>query len=233
MKLLWRAVLIISVLTALFMVTAISASAQEIGYGVVTGDCVNVRAKPSTSSEIWDKLYRGQRVRVYEVSGKWLLIGYGESYSGWMHGDYVDVKKENVSRSGGQVDRESVESIGVQIANFSKKYIGVPYRYGGTSPKGFDCSGFAQYVYKQFGVTINRVANDQKKNGVYVSKENLKPGDLICFGNPSSGYIDHVGIYVGDNQFIHASSSASCVKYSSLSEGYYVRRYVTARRIID
>ncbi|NLY44360.1 MAG: C40 family peptidase [Clostridiaceae bacterium] len=233
MKILRHAVLIIAVMAVLFMLTVISASAEEIGYGVVTASCLNVRAKPDINAEIWDQVKYGQTLKIYEVQGKWLLVGYGESYSGWVHGDYVSVRKENVSRSGGQVDREAEEPIGTKIANFSKKFLGVPYRYGGTTTKGFDCSGFAQYVYKQFGITINRVANDQKKNGTYVERKNLMPGDLVCFGNPSSGYVDHVGIYVGDNQFIHASSTGSCVKLSSLSEEYYSRKYVTARRIVN
>lgn len=116
------------------------------------------------------------------------------------------------------------------IVSVAQQYMGVPYVWGGTSPSGFDCSGFTQYVFKKCGYSINRTAAAQYKNGSYVSYSNLQAGDLVYFTNTySTSGISHVGIYIGGGQFIHAASGG--VKISSLSERYYSTRYYGARRI--
>ena len=102
--------------------------------------------------------------------------------------------------------------------------------YGASGPNSFDCSGFAQYVYKQYGYYLNRTADAQAYNGWYVSKSELEPGDLVFFNTSGNG-IGHVGIYIGNDQFVHASTSRTGVIISSLNQSYYVSRYVTARRI--
>lgn len=116
------------------------------------------------------------------------------------------------------------------IVSVAQNYIGVPYVWGGTSPSGFDCSGFTQYVFRQCGYSINRTAAAQYSNGSYVSYDSLQAGDLVFFANTySAGGITHVGIYIGGGQFIHAANGG--VKISSLSESYYSSRYYGARRI--
>jgi len=209
--------------------------AEEIGIGIVTGSCVNIRQQPSTSSAILGQLYRGAQVKVYEVSGEWLRIGYnGGNNQGWMYGAYVSVKKyDTTSRSGDQIGRNYSIPLNVQIVNFAEKFLGVKYVYGGSSPNGFDCSGFTSYVYKQFGYNLNRVASDQTAHGVPVDKANLIAGDLVFFRSPSSSHISHVGIYVSDGIFIHASSGGGKVQYNSLNSGYHAQNFVTARRIIQ
>ena len=110
------------------------------------------------------------------------------------------------------------------IVSVAENYMGVPYVWGGTSPSGFDCSGFTQYVFRQCGYSINRTADAQYSNGSYVSYDSLQAGDLVFFANTySASGITHVGIYIGGGQFIHAANGG--VKISSLSESYYSSRY--------
>lgn len=130
-----------------------------------------------------------------------------------------------VSRSGDSVT-------GSRIIEKAANYLGTPYLYGGSSPSGFDCSGFTQYIYKQFGISLYRTAASQYGHGVQVSKSQLIAGDLVFFKCGGST-INHVGIYCGNGQFIHSSSpSSGGVIYSSLNSGYYANTYVGARRIV-
>ena len=125
---------------------------------------------------------------------------------------------------------EPVQTIGEQIVNYAYNFLGTPYVWGGTSTNGFDCSGFTQYVFKQMGYSIKRTAAQQLTCGYEVS--NLQLGDLVFFENTYTTGADasHVGIYVGNNEFIHAASGG--VKVTSLSDDYYAARYVGARRVI-
>jgi cell wall-associated NlpC family hydrolase len=110
--------------------------------------------------------------------------------------------------------------------------VGTPYLYGGTTVSGFDCSGFILYLMKKFNVdNLPRTSQSQAKVGTPISKENLRSGDLVFFNTLGKG-ISHAGIYLGDNQFAHSSSSKG-VRVSKLSESYYKDRYVTARRVVD
>lgn len=130
----------------------------------------------------------------------------------------------SISRSGDSVS-------GARVIAKAAQYLGTPYRYGGSAPGGFDCSGFTSYIFKQFNIYLERTAAGQYVQGTAVSKANLIPGDLVFFN--TYGGISHVGIYAGNGQFIHSSSpSSGGVIYSSLSESYYASRYVGARRVI-
>ena len=122
---------------------------------------------------------------------------------------------------------------GAEVVEYAKQYLGYKYVAGGSSPSiGFDCSGFTTYVYKHFGISLNRSSKGQIKNGVAVSKNNLQPGDILIFNGSSNTSIGHVGIYVGGNDFIHAANSREGVIITSLSSSYYQKRYVGARRVI-
>lgn len=124
-------------------------------------------------------------------------------------------------------------SVGEKIAQMAKSYVGYKYVYGGANPStGFDCSGLVYYICGQLGYSVNRTADNQIYNGVAVEKANLQPGDLVFFTNYQTNKgIGHVGIYIGNNQFVHASTPTTGVIISSLSEATYVKRYVGARRI--
>ena len=121
---------------------------------------------------------------------------------------------------------------GEEIVAYAKQYLGYKYKSGGTSPaSGFDCSGYTQYVYKHFGISINRTSGAQINNGVAVQRSDLQPGDLVIFNNDANTKIGHVGIYVGNGNFIHASNPSDGVKITTLTSGYYHKRYVGARRV--
>jgi len=130
------------------------------------------------------------------------------------------------------VSRSGNSATGSRVIAKAAEYLGTPYRYGGSGPGGFDCSGFTSYIFSQFSISLNRTAAGQYGNGIAVSKDNLIPGDLVFFSCYSSS-INHVGVYAGNGQFIHSSSpSGGGVIYSSLNSGYYANEYVGARRII-
>lgn len=114
----------------------------------------------------------------------------------------------------------------------AEKYIGTPYVYGGTTPAGFDCSGFVQYVFKNNGINLRRTSRDQyANNGVYVDKADLQPGDLVFFG--SGGVVGHVGIYAGNGQMIHSPSTGKTVTYTSIETNYYTSHYIGAKRVLQ
>ena len=126
-----------------------------------------------------------------------------------------------------------VVSAADKLISFAKRFIGVRYRWGGSSPKGFDCSGFTQYVFKNIGIALNRTSTSQAAQGKRVSKSNLQPGDLVFFDtNGGNNRINHVGIYIGGGRFIQSSSTGTGVTISNISSGFYSGTYMTARRVI-
>jgi murein DD-endopeptidase / murein LD-carboxypeptidase len=109
--------------------------------------------------------------------------------------------------------------------------MGTKYKYGGVSPEtGFDCSGFTKYVFSKFGFNLTHQSKAQNKEGYWIPKEDLRQGDLVFFNTDGSG-ISHVGIYLGDGEFVHSATDKGIVK-NKLSEKYYVKTYVSARRIL-
>jgi cell wall-associated NlpC family hydrolase len=111
-------------------------------------------------------------------------------------------------------------------------YLGARYRYGASGARGFDCSGFTSYIYRQHGITLPHNSAAQYRVGKPVSRSNLRPGDLVFF-RTRGNRISHVGIYIGNGKFVHASSARGRVRVDTLSSGYYHQRYVGARRITE
>ncbi len=113
------------------------------------------------------------------------------------------------------------------------RLMGVPYQRGGTSPtKGFDCSGFVNFVLAQHGIDVGRSSPEQFKNGQKILRQDLKPGDLVFFSSSrKKNRVTHVGLYLGDGRFIHAASRHHRIQINALSEDYWARHYYGARRI--
>ncbi len=128
------------------------------------------------------------------------------------------------------VSRDGSSSLVRRIIQSSLRYQGVPYMFGGTTPNGFDCSGFTRYVFAQAGVYLPRAADEQYEVGQYVSYSRLQPGDLVYFTTYEAG-ASHVGIYLGNSQFISATSSRG-IAIARMDGGYWGDRYLGARRVL-
>lgn len=124
----------------------------------------------------------------------------------------------------------STSATGAKIVETAKKYLGVPYVWGGASPSGFDCSGFVYYVTRSLGFNTSRTLASMYKQGTPVEKSDLQPGDIVFFKNTYKSGISHVGIYVGDGKFIHSPHTGSVVSYADLNSTYYINHYYGACR---
>ena len=132
---------------------------------------------------------------------------------------------------GPQVNAETPSEGLSEIVSHALKQVGVPYRYGGNSPRhGFDCSGFVRYVYKQVGVALPRTTEGMSQVGVPIRRRELEPGDLVFFDTRRKPF-SHVGIYLGDQKFIHAPARGGTVELVDMQRNYWRERYMGARRI--
>ena len=231
----------------------------ELGYGKVTASAVNLRQKPTTASASLGTVSGGSKCYIIGVNEGWYKVISG-SKIGYIRSDYLELteapyenaassnspkffrlgKSTGVTPSAAALKGTSSSASGASGANISgaaivaeaQKYLGAPYVAGGASPSGFDCSGFVYYVLKNLGMSVSRTPAAQFVNiGTSVSKDNLRPGDLVFFITSSSGNVSHVGIYVGSGQFIHAPNSRSTVSYSDLTTGYWSQHYYGAKRV--
>lgn len=132
-----------------------------------------------------------------------------------------------------KLDSTLTSKVREDIVRSANGYIGVPYKWGGDSEHGFDCSGLTRAVYLLNGIEIPRSSKEQFKNGKNISKAKLKKGDLVFFNiNAKKRQIDHVGIYIGDNEFIHAPSKGKFVSKAKLDSTYWVKTYMGARSFL-
>ncbi len=196
----------------------------------VNTETLNVRDSWSSSSTKVGTLSYGAAVTVTgKCSNGWVRIKY-EGHVAYVSGKYL-AEKQPASGSTPVTPTPSGSGAGTEIAQYVMSFIGYSYVYGGASPKtGFDCSGLMYYCLTQYGYTMNRTADDQMKQGTAVSRDELIVGDLVFFGYGS--YANHVGMYIGNGNFVHASSPTTGVRINSLNETYYSTRYIGARRII-
>lgn len=210
----------------------------------VNTSSIYVRKGPSTDTEVVDSLILNATVKVTAENGDWYKVEV-DGKTGYIAKRLLSDKQINTTSRGEVVREEDKEnntqndkveqtSKGSQIVEYAKKYLGCKYVYGASGPSTFDCSGFTMYVFRNFGVSLSHSATAQSKVGTYVAKENLQLGDLVFFTDYETGNgIGHCGIYIGDGNFIHASSGTGyCVKISTLTSGSYLKRYETARRVV-
>ena len=208
---------------------------------------VNLRKDSSTSSSVLDTLLVNTEIKIIGEDGDWYKVKYN-SQEGYIMKKYIsdtkvevtttDTTTNTVSSRNADATRkvevtEETSAEGKRIAEFALQFVGYPYVYGGTNPyTGADCTGFAYYVYNQCGYPLSRSCSVQAKSGVEVAKEDIQPGDLIIFNDTSNTSIGHVGIYVGDGLFVHASNPERGILTDRLDSGSYPKRYVCTRRIV-
>ncbi len=192
----------------------------------VAADEVNFRKTPNVDADIITQLNTGAEVKALGRDEKWSLVVH-EGKQGWIYSEYLVPVQ--------QFHAEAPRGIGEKLVSRGMGLRGVRYSWGGESPSGFDCSGFVYYLLRsQFGMSnLPRRASEQYyQMGAEVDKEDLRAGDLVFFTTYKQGP-SHVGVYLGDGNFVHASSAGGKVQVNSLSEGYYKRRFIGARRITE
>jgi len=234
---------ITKIICALSLLTVMLTCSMSIGFaatypctGYSTGDSVNVRTGPGTSFDSYGKINYAEPVTVTALSNGWYKISYPPAESGvaYISADYVSLNvpapRANIPANYGS---SSSLSAGERVVQIAEQFLGLPYVYGGSTPAGFDCSGFTSYVFKQMGYNLYRSSYQQIDNGVPVSKSELQPGDLLLFKKPGASRIHHVGIYVGNGMMIHSPQTGDVIKYASIVTGYYNNCYYAARRIVQ
>lgn len=201
----------------------------------ISTDRVNLRGKPTTSSASKGLLDKGSVGRIVGRDKDWYKLEFAGGVSGWVRGDMLAETSNPISSirailasTGGSTGGNSA-SVDAVLST-ARSCIGVRYVYGGTSRAGFDCSGFVGHVFRAHGINLPRTAAEQWTRGTYVSRTELRAGDLIFF-HTRGARVSHVGIYIGGNRFIHASSGGGLVRVNELT-GYYSERYVGAKRVL-
>lgn len=229
--------------------TVHDAKNVELGYGAVTANKVNLRSGPGTSYGSLGQTNAGNRVYIIGFNRQWYKVISGNNI-GYIRSDYVkstEIPYENTGSSKTPLFFINGKSTGITpspsalnqqpatvrntiVAN-AKALLGTPYVWGGSSPAGFDCSGFTQYVYGKSGIQLPRTTELQVLQGTEISYSKLQPGDLIFLKDTYRAGVSHVGIYIGDRKMIHASSSKG-VTISDLTNSYYQKHYHSARRVL-
>lgn len=215
---------------------------------------VNVRSESNTDSDIVDSIALNDEVTVIGEENGWYKVQVNGS-TGFIRKDLVSNEKTEVTSRANQIDRSlaqnnaqdvvvsanegSAENVpvsasgvsGNDIAAYAQQFVGCSYVYGAAGPYSFDCSGLTSYVYGHFGYKLNRSSRDQAVQGVAVTGD-LQPGDILVFSNDGK-QVGHVGIYIGNDKFVHASDSSTGVIISNLHDRWNINKYWGARRIIQ
>ena len=198
------------------------------GIQVTSSGRLNMRKGPGTSYTSITKLPSGAVAKLVSKEGSWYKVTYN-GYTGYVSADYC--KLVNYASASAEDNTPAYNSVRDKVVAYAKKFLGTKYTWGGNTPStGFDCSGFVKYVLAEYGYSIPRTSATQYNALTHISKSNLKPGDLIFFGD--SGKVNHVGMYIGNNNFIHAENSKTGVCISSLSSSYYTAHYIGCGRVI-
>lgn len=213
--------ILISVFTASMIFSAVGIQppkqVEAASYsGKIYRHWCKLRTKKSKSSKTIMKLSEGTKVTVHSTSGQWRKVT-AKGKTGYVLKKYVYINTNAPKLSG------STSSKGKTVSSFAQRFVGNPYRWGGTNLNtGADCSGFVKSVYKSFGYNLPRTSSSLRKAGRKVSYKNKQPGDLIC-------YSGHVAIYIGGGKIVHASSRKTGIKISPKAN---YRKVVAVRRIV-
>lgn len=206
----------------------------DLGTGIVKRDSVNIRTEPSTDGEVILQLNEEDCVDVTGVVDGWYRIAIDET-DGYIHADYLTFGEVLTDTAESHYEapqsKASSSNDADTLLSYAEKFLGTPYRYGGSTPSGFDCSGFTTYVYRNaLGISLPRTSKEQSVTYTRISSvSDLEPGDLVFFG---SGSVNHVGIYTGGGEFIHSPHTGSVVKYDSLTSGNYSKRFLWGGRVL-
>ena len=233
----------------------------ELGYGSVDPYLANIRSGPSTSSGLVDQAGSGAKVFIFGFNCGWYKVKYNGQI-GYIRSDLVTLLEKPYCNSGSSSSGSSYSSatgyddsyssgsssssstsLGTQIANYGMSFVGYPYVYGGTSPSGFDCSGFTTFIFSKQNISLPRSSRSQysalRGDSQVKDRRDLKAGDLVFFSGSraSKSNVGHVGIVTsvdesGNFKFIHSSCSQG-VTVSSSQEAYYAKRYIGACRVVD
>lgn len=223
-----RFVIIFFLLGSLLIASAVSAAAT---YETEVTAGVNFRAEPSTGAYKFRLIPRGENIHVIgKVNKYWLKIKVQDGTLGYISSktNYTNYKGTQPASGGSKADN---------VVRLAEGYAGrVSYDYGTRNPDRliFDCSSFTQFIYRKVGVELRWGTRDQKSQGTFVSKSNLRKGDLVFFDTIGSNNdaINHVGIYMGNGQFIHNTPSKDGIAINSLSSGWWSGHYVSSRRVL-
>lgn len=207
-------------------------SYMRFTWGMVTQDGINIRQYPDTYSNILGRVNYHDILIITGKCGKWYQIRH-RNENAWIYSMYIEGYKLELLPE--TISPTSEDLLRREIVSYAKQFIGTPYRYGGQSLRdGVDCSGFTQAIMDNFDISLHRNSHNQIKDGKSIKKGDLSPADLIFFdtSGKNSGKISHVGLYIGNNRFIHATTSKG-VKIDNLSQAYYQKCYVKAVSVVN
>ena len=201
---------------------------------VNTTSGLNVRSGAGTSYSKLGKLEYKEKVTVLSTSNGWSKINYNGK-TGYVDSSYLQSTVPGSNGNNANNNNNTVSTKANEVIAYSKTLLGKPYVWGAQGPNSFDCSGFTYYVFKnKAGIVLPRTSSAQSKYGTYVSKSNLKAGDLVFFdtNGANDGNVSHVGMYIGNGQMIHASYGQKKIVIANFNDSYYQKAYVNARRVL-
>lgn len=207
----------------------------DLGTGIIKEDSVNIRTEPNADADVMLQLNTDDCVDVNGIVDGWYRIAIDDT-AGYIYADYLTFEQqmtdtpEQHHQQAPTIEEASAEA--ESLIAYAEQFLGTPYVYGGSTPSGFDCSGFTTYVFRNaLGISLPRTSSEQSQTYTRIdSISDLTAGDLVFFGNGSR--VNHVGIYVGQGEFIHSPHTGSYVKFDTLNSGSYNKNFMWGGRVL-